>query len=63
MFILFQATDDKNAAPKAVLAIEYKKTTEEQEAAPPPPPPPPPPAPEPVIEEAPVAKEADLLVT
>ncbi|XP_020090560.1 putative clathrin assembly protein At5g35200 [Ananas comosus] len=56
-----QATDDKNAAPKAVLAIEYKKTTEEQEAAPPPPPPPPPPAPEPVIEEAPVAKEADLL--
>lgn len=52
--------DAKDASPKEVLAIEYKKTLEVQEESPPSPPPPPPP-PEPVKIEAPVA-EPDLLV-
>ncbi|KAH7546319.1 putative clathrin assembly protein At5g35200 [Ziziphus jujuba] len=48
--------DNKIAAPKEVLAIEYKKTPEEEEPRPPSPPPP-----EPVKVEAPVAEPPDLL--
>ncbi|KAM0939056.1 putative ANTH domain, ENTH domain, ANTH domain superfamily protein [Dioscorea sansibarensis] len=55
-----KVSDEKNEAPKVVLAIEYKPTPEVEEAAPPPPPPPPPP-PEPIKEEAPVAEQTDLL--
>ncbi|KAB1208983.1 hypothetical protein CJ030_MR6G022951 [Morella rubra] len=54
-----QVVDAKDASPKEVLAIEYKKTPEVQEESSPSPPPPPPP-PEPVKIEAPVA-EPDLL--
>uniref|UniRef100_A0A5B6ZP15 ENTH domain-containing protein n=1 Tax=Davidia involucrata TaxID=16924 RepID=A0A5B6ZP15_DAVIN len=54
-----QVVDDKNAAPKKILAIEYKKTQEVQEARPQSPPPP---EPEPVKVEAPVKVEPpDLL--
>ncbi|KAJ0984761.1 hypothetical protein J5N97_003117 [Dioscorea zingiberensis] len=55
-----KVADEKTAAPKVVLAIEYKPTPEVEEAAPPPPPPPPPPS-EPVKEEAPVSEQTDLL--
>ncbi|THU48943.1 hypothetical protein C4D60_Mb06t04320 [Musa balbisiana] len=54
-----QSRDDKDAASKVVLAIEYKKTLEEEEA-----PPPPPPQPEPIKVEAPVSvvsEQTDLL--
>lgn len=51
-----QVTDEKNAAPKVVLAIEDKKTPEVEEAPSPPPPPP-----EPVKVEAPVSEQTDLL--
>lgn len=54
-----QVVDAKDASPKEVLAIEYKKTPEVQEESPPSPPPPPPPS-EPVKIEAPVA-EPDML--
>ncbi|PON52192.1 AP180 N-terminal domain containing protein [Trema orientale] len=53
-----QEVDSKIAAPKEVLAIEYKKTSEVEEARPPSPPPP---EPEPVKVEAPVAEPPDLL--
>ncbi|KAI9117150.1 hypothetical protein K1719_011316 [Acacia pycnantha] len=58
-----QATDNKIASPKEVLAIEYKKTSEAQEApAVPVQESPPPPPPEPVKVEAPAAQPpADLL--
>lgn len=56
-----QITDEKNAAPKVVLAIEDKKAPEleapEVEEVPPPPPPPP----EPVKAEPPVSEPTDLL--
>ncbi|XP_072980661.1 putative clathrin assembly protein At5g35200 [Typha angustifolia] len=52
-----QALNGNNAAPKEVLAIEYKNASEVQEAAPPSPPPPPP---EP-IEEASATEQTDLL--
>ncbi|KAA8535157.1 hypothetical protein F0562_030160 [Nyssa sinensis] len=52
--------DDKNSAPKIILAIDYKKTQEVQEARPKSPSPPP--EPEPVKVEAPVKVETpDLL--
>lgn len=51
--------DNKIAAPKEVLAIEYKKTPEEEEARPLSTPPPPR---EPVKVEAPVSEPPDLLV-
>ncbi|KAF8393151.1 hypothetical protein HHK36_021392 [Tetracentron sinense] len=51
-----QAVDDKIAAPKVVLAIEYKKISEVQEVRPPSPPPP-----EPVKVETPVSEPPDLL--
>ncbi|KAL5783447.1 hypothetical protein ACOSP7_008476 [Xanthoceras sorbifolium] len=51
-----QEVANKIAAPKEVLAIEYKKTPEEEEERPPSPPPP-----EPVKVEAPVVEPPDLL--
>ncbi|XP_008794954.1 putative clathrin assembly protein At5g35200 [Phoenix dactylifera] len=51
-----QVTDEKNATPKVVLAIEDKKTPEVEEAPSPPPPPL-----EPVKVEAPVSEQTDLL--
>lgn len=57
LFTFSQVTDEKNATPKVVLAIEDKKTPEVEEAPSPPPPPP-----EPVKVEAPVSKQTDLLV-
>ncbi|XP_043699442.1 putative clathrin assembly protein At5g35200 [Telopea speciosissima] len=53
-----QVANDKIAAPKVVLAIEYKKTPEVQEDLPSSPPPP---EPEPVKVEAPVSEPPDLL--
>ena len=52
-----QAVDNKIAAPKEVLAIEYKKENEVKEERPPSPSPP-----EPVKEEPPVVEPPDLLV-
>ncbi|KAG6739971.1 hypothetical protein POTOM_057597 [Populus tomentosa] len=51
-----QLVDNKIAAPKEILAIEYKKEPEVKEERPPPPPPP-----EPVKVEEPVAQPPDLL--
>lgn len=51
--------DNKIAAPKEVLAIEYKKAPEMEETRPPSPPPP---EAEPVKVEAPVAEPPNLLV-
>lgn len=52
-----EVVDDKNTAPKVVLAIEYKKVPEEEEEKPTPPPPPP----EPIKVEAPISEPRDLL--
>ncbi|KAE9462685.1 hypothetical protein C3L33_05416, partial [Rhododendron williamsianum] len=56
-----QGTDDKNASPKIILALEYKKSPEVQEEAHSPSPPEPEPEPEPAKVEAPVAEPPDLL--
>lgn len=57
-----QAADNKLAAPKEVLAIEYKKEAQvEQPVAPPPAASPPPP--EPVKVEPVVTEQPDLLVS
>ncbi|KAF7153883.1 hypothetical protein RHSIM_Rhsim01G0060900 [Rhododendron simsii] len=58
-----QGTDDKNASPKIILALEYKKSPEVQEEAhsPSPPEPEPEPEPEPAKVEATVAEPPDLL--
>ncbi|KAG5564351.1 hypothetical protein RHGRI_000523 [Rhododendron griersonianum] len=56
-----QGTDDKNASPKIILALEYKKSPEVQEETHSPSPPEPEPEPEPAKVEAPVAEPPDLL--
>lgn len=60
--LILKKQGDKNASPKIVLALEYKKSPEVQEEAHSPSPAEPEPEPEPAKVEAPVAEPPDLLV-